>query len=376
MILTNEFIRNLSNIPGWRTDRKIVVFESDDWGSIRMPSRSTYEKLLNAGLNLNAGDGLRYSLYDTLASASDFESLIEALDSYKDFKGTSAVFTALCVVANPDFKKIRESGFQRYYYEPFTETLKRYYGNEGVFDLWKEGITRGVFKPQFHGREHLNVTAWITALNENHRETHLAFNEGIWAFVPSDLQKGLEYEAAFQVIGEKDIEAHEEIIKDGLDLFERLFGYKAEYFVPPNGQINNSLNIVCRNNGIKLRSASKIQLESTYYGRTKRRFHWLGQKDKSGIRYITRNCFFEPSQPGRDWVDSCLSDMRIAFKFHKPAIISTHRVNYIGVHDVSNRMNGLNNLRRLLANIRKTWPDIEFMTTDQLGYIIDGINHS
>ena len=68
--------------------------------------------------------------------------------------------------------------------------------------------------------------------------------------------------------------------------------------------------------------------------------------------------------------------MRIAFKFHKPAIISTHRVNYIGVHDGSNRMNGLNNLRRLLANIRKTWPDIEFMTTDQLGYIIDGINHS
>ena len=28
----------LINIPGWRTNRHIVVIESDDWGSIRMPS--------------------------------------------------------------------------------------------------------------------------------------------------------------------------------------------------------------------------------------------------------------------------------------------------------------------------------------------------
>ena len=31
-------LRNLSNLPGWRTSRKIVVIESDDWGTIRMPS--------------------------------------------------------------------------------------------------------------------------------------------------------------------------------------------------------------------------------------------------------------------------------------------------------------------------------------------------
>jgi len=32
-------MRNVANIPGWRTDRKIVVIESDDWGAIRMPSK-------------------------------------------------------------------------------------------------------------------------------------------------------------------------------------------------------------------------------------------------------------------------------------------------------------------------------------------------
>ena len=29
---------NLLNIPSWHTNRKIVVIESDDWGSMRMPS--------------------------------------------------------------------------------------------------------------------------------------------------------------------------------------------------------------------------------------------------------------------------------------------------------------------------------------------------
>lgn len=33
---------NLLNIPGWRTNRKVVVIESDAWGSIRMHSKEVY----------------------------------------------------------------------------------------------------------------------------------------------------------------------------------------------------------------------------------------------------------------------------------------------------------------------------------------------
>ena len=123
-----QILRFLSSIPGWRTNRKIIVIESDDWGTVRMPSRMVYEKLLKAGLNLNGGDGLRYSLYDSLESQADLEGLFQVLFSFRDFNDSPAVITANSVVANPDFKKIKESGFQRYYYEPFTETLNKYYG--------------------------------------------------------------------------------------------------------------------------------------------------------------------------------------------------------------------------------------------------------
>ena len=89
------------------------------------------------------------------------------------------------------------------------------------------------------------------------------------------------------------------------------------------------------------------------------------------MRYIIRNCVFEPSKRGKDWVDSCLNEMKIAFRCGKPAIITTHRVNFIGVHDVSNRDNGLRELTRLLKSILRTWPDVEFMIADQLGDLMD-----
>lgn len=364
--------KNLRNLPGWNTNRKIVIIESDDWGSIRMPSRAVYEKLLKAGLALNAGDGKRYSLYDSLESSDDLEFLFQTLCSYQDIRGSSPIFTIVGVVANPDFEKIRNNGFQDYFYEPFTETCKKYKGSENTFKLYNEGIKSKIFIPQFHGREHLNVPVWMNALKSNNTETHLAFNEGMWAFVPKDnLWEGLEYEAAFQLSEMSELEVHKEILKEGLDLFEKLFGYKAEYFVPPNGHINNKLNSVCFDSGIKFRSSAKIQVEPAGDGKVKKKVHWLGQRDKSGIMYITRNCFFEPCSFGKDWVDNCLNDIKVAFRWKKPAIISSHRVNYIGVHDTSNRDNSLKELNKLLSTIKKTWPDVEFMSTNQLGNLMN-----
>ena len=139
-------------------DRHIVVFESDDWGSIRMPSSDIMKRLQAKGILFRDVSG--YDLIDSLASNDDLEMLMEVLSSVKDGNGKPAKLTLNCVTANPNFEKIRESNFQKYFYEPFTETLKRYPCHERSFALWKEGMTHGVFQPQFHGREHLNPQKW------------------------------------------------------------------------------------------------------------------------------------------------------------------------------------------------------------------------
>ena len=361
-------MRILSNSIGWIAKKKIVVIESDDWGSIRMPSISVMDNLKRRNIPFSK-EGLRYNQYDTLASIEDLSSLFNSLCMFRDATGSSPVFTAVSVVANPDFQKIRDSGFMRYYSEPFTKTLERYYPSESPFSLWLEGIHKRLFVPQFHGREHLNVAVWMKALQKNDTQTRISFDHGCWAFNNSH-PFGIKYQTAFDLENQEHLKLQSTIIDDGLKLFEQLFGYKATFFVPPNGPFNNTLEAIAAKCGIQFMSSAKIQHEPLGEGRTRKVFHYIGQKNRLGQIYLTRNCFFEPSQPGRDWVDCCLKEISTAFLFKKPAVISSHRVNYIGALDPANRENGLRQLSMLLKRIVQHWPDVEFKTSDELGRLI------
>jgi hypothetical protein len=126
MNFKESILKNVSNIPGTILNKKIVVIESGDWGSIRMPSVKTYNDLKGKGLDLDSGGSKRYNLNDTLASSEDLVGLFELLGSFKDNKGNNPLFTAVSLVANPDFDKIKANNFQEYYWEPFTETLNKY----------------------------------------------------------------------------------------------------------------------------------------------------------------------------------------------------------------------------------------------------------
>ncbi len=186
MRLKKTITRYLINIPGWHTRRKIVVIESDDWGSIRMPSREVYEKLLRMGI---AVDKCPYNRNDSLASEEDLQELFNVLVRYKDINGNTPIITANTVVANPDFSRIKESGYENYYYEPFVETLKKYPKHEKSFLLWEKGIREKLFYPQFHGREHVNVNLWLRLLktNESFRK---AFDLNLWGLGPRVLNIG------------------------------------------------------------------------------------------------------------------------------------------------------------------------------------------
>jgi len=371
-ISPKTILKGLSNIPDWKTKRRIVVFESDDWGSIRMPSNEAFKRLDEAGVMLRNphGEAERFNKYDSLATSSDLESLYEVLSSVKDSRGNPAVFTPVCIMANPDFQRIEASGFQEYFYEPFTETLKRFPGCENSFELWKEGIEKKLFVPQMHGREHLNVPDWMRALQAGDKHALQSFKEGFWGYI-SVSDPDADYLAAFLAADEADLALMEQIIADGLRLFEDLLSYRAVFFVPPNGVINNSLNRTLFSNGIKYRSNSKIQHEAISKWKSRKSMHYHGQMDKHGIKYIIRNVVFEPSREGVDWVDTSLDQISNAFRWNKPAIISTHRVNFVGTLHPENRDKGLNDLSGLLREIVKNWPDVEFMTTEELGALME-----
>ena len=99
--------------------------------------------------------------------------------------------------------------------------------------------------------------------------------------------------------------------------------------------------------------------------------HFWGTRNRLGQIFWRRNATFEPSKDGaKDWVDSCLSEIEIAFKWKKPAVINSHRVNYIGSIHEYNRQNSLKALKMLLTKIKRAWPEVEFMSSEQLGLIM------
>lgn len=360
----------MSNIPGWRTKRKLIVIESDDWGSIRMPSNSVFNQLSNSGVDLVSGDSKRYNSFDTIADRTDFEELYNVLLKFKDSTGRPPVITAMSVVANPDFERIRNDGFNNYYFEPITTTMEKY-GYDNCIQSWRDGIERRLFTPQFHGREHLNVAVWMRALKNGDNHTMLSFEHEMWGFRNVN-QFNISYQAAFDVEYPEDISIQKEVLTSGLNLFKDLFGYRATCFVPPNGPFNRELEKAAFDSGIKFIGTSKIHLEPMGQGVRKKGYHYLGEENSLGQRYITRNCFFEPNQPGTSWVESCVSDINNAFFWGKPAVLSSHRTNYIGVLDVRNREKGLKQLDELFSIVLRKWPEAEFVTTAELGSIIAG----
>ena len=362
--------RNFRNMLGWKTNRKIIVIESDDWGTVRMPSIQAFERLEKAGLDLTSRDGERYARNDTIASVSDLTNLFEVLSGFRDINGKACVFTPMSIMVNPDFEKIKKDGFKTYHYELFTETLKKYKGSENAFDMWMEGIQSHLFVPELHGREHLNVAAWMNALQAGVKQTLIAFDEGVWSFRPSpDSANPFGYQAGFQLFDPREIEYHKTVIKDATEIFSKLFKYRAKVFVAPNNKYNNALNSTLLENGIQFKAAARKQLESLGNGKERTVIN-LRQKSRSGLWYLFRNAFFEPNLPGKDWVDSCLSDIDNAFKLKNPAIISSHRTSFTGGLNVQNRDRGLQLLRELIQTAQLRWPNIEFMTSTELGELM------
>ena len=359
------FMQNLLNIPGWRTDRKIVVIESDDWGSIRMPSEETYKSFISKGFDIS---GSRYNRFDTLETDTDLEMLYEVLNSVRDREGNPPVLTSNFVVGNPDFKRIRESDFTEYFYEPVTSTLKRYPGRDRLESLWKQGISSGLFHPQFHGREHVNVIRWMNALKERTPEIMFTFDNETTFSGNGDynFMEVLDYNTPDDLIQMK------ESLAEGMELFEKIFGYRSKSFIPPCYTWNSEIEETLQKGGVNyLQGIVVQQLPTGSFDKYKRKYHYLGKRNSIGQFYLIRNCFFEPSLSDTpDLVGECLRRINIAFRWNKPAVICSHRINFMGALDEKNRNDNLLLLKDLLQRIRKTWPDVEFMTSDQLGDLI------
>ena len=364
-------IRNAER-QDFKLRRPVVVIESDDWGSIRMSSPKVLGELKAKGCLFF--DHIGYDRYDTLASNTDLEALMEALNFVKDSEGNPAKLTMNCVVANPDFEKIRETGFQEYHYELFTETLKRYPNHSCSFDLWKEGKEMGLLQPQFHGREHLNPQLWLQLLQKKIPAVIHSFERGVISvMVDKDIDPRQHALAAFNLAGEDEYAFAKESVREGLELFEKLFGYRSTSMIAPNYTWDTAIEDEAARCGVKYLQGSRNQRHSYYVMRNKGQteVRYTGQRNGNGQIYMVRNCSFEPSENPKRNADFCMAQVEKAFKRGQAAIISSHRQNFIGELYPENRDNNIKQFKSLLRTIVKKYPGVMFLTSDELGELIE-----
>lgn len=367
-------LKNISNIPGWRTNRKIIVIESDDWGSVRLFSKEAMEKMKSYGLNV---DAIHYDSVDSLESNKDLETLFDFLSQFKDKNGRNPVITAMCNTGNPDFQKIIDSEYKQYFFQPLHETLKDYPEHDRVLELWKKGIEEGYFIPEIHGREHVNVRRYMKILQSHEGKEGLRFAASLQSLGASGF-KAMRYPnylgALHPEIKDEILELHEHLLESG-KLFKEYTGYSPRAFIAPNAEEPKELERSLNEIGVTYLTRSKKRIYPKGDGVFEKEWNFIGKKNEFDQIVINRNCFFEPVCWGEqehvtDWVDYCLKDIENAFFWKKPAVICSHRVNYVGFINPDNREKGLKALGKLLRTILQKWPDVEFMSTAELGEVV------
>lgn len=359
-------LRNhLINIPGKKLPNKIVVFESDDWGSLRMPSQKVYNELPKEAVGDNP-----FNRFDTLENPTDVQALFEVILNHKDCKGNFPIFTLNFVVGNPDFDKIRESNYSNYYWESIESTYKKYFPIDYNLSLIKEGIDRKIIKPQFHGREHLNSFKWVELLKKGNKNLLDAFDRGVFCIDVKEL--GLKRDnlmAAFDYENEDSKKFLQKHLKEGMDEFNRLFGFYSESFIAPSNVWDSTTEEVLSLMGVNYIQSLRVQkIPDNKSEQYRKKVNHIGDTNVFNQIYTSRNIYFEPAtSTSYDWIGNALSKIAAAFYWGKPAIISTHRINYVGSLDENNRTRSLSMLSSLLKQITRRWPEVEFLSSDDLG---------
>jgi hypothetical protein len=365
--LKQQFTRHLLNYPGATVNKKIVVLESDDWGSIRIPSKKVYQQFIQKGYGV---ENSAYNRYDALESETDLIALFEVLQQVKDKNNQSAILTANTILANPDFEAIRNSDFRQYHYQLVSATIKEYPEHNNIIQLWKQGMEAGIYQPQCHGREHLHIGRWMKRLQKADADVRYCFDMN--TTFSGDGKTDYSFMEAFDFDGAAEISSLQQILADGLEQFKAFFGFASTTFIAPCYTWHAALEPIMVQHGVEYIQGNIVQLQPPMaQGKYKKTYHYTGQKSAAGARYLVRNCIFEPTlNPGIDSVNTCLQHIDIAFKRKKPAIICTHRLNYIGYLDEANRARNLSQLKELLQAIVKKWPEVEFMSSNQLGHLL------
>ena len=372
IFLYQFFQKNINLFKSWHSCNRIVVIESDDWGKHGLSKKILGDMLSTLSIDdffvpLTYQNGLDL-LRDAIESEDDLEKLYNVLERHKDSRGRNPIFTAYMIVANPDFNIIQKNEFQKYsVIEPDCNIIAK----------WSEGVKRGIFYPQYHGYAHFNYEWWLKQLINKDLLIRKLFYLNV-VRIPKVSVEGVKLDFRAEYIDlsvspslSMSFEKQKEIIGKGLNIFEKLFGFKSLSTMAPFYYWDKDTEKAWSLFGVRyIQGGEGHSIGTNKNGKKIKTKHFIGERNDLGQLYSIRNCRFEPM--GRQqyrWEDT-FREVEDAFNHNLPAIIATHRYNYVSGVDRKMRDLDLAMLDMLLTQIKNRYPGIIYLTSVELGELI------
>ncbi len=363
--------------PGGKIDwssRKVIVFESDDWGScFAFPSLALYH-FHRSTLKGNGAEKIREDLpKTTLEDPDDMERLFRVLEGHRGGDGRPARFQANYIMANPSPKLV--DGVLAKYEMVSLPDVPEGWPRGNIIEKAKEGMRRGVWHREFHGYAHVNYRRHEADLRAGGDAYPGEFRKEWYCWMKSSQPKFSSVQEYYNELGEwsSNLSYGEQLrdIREGLTIFKSVFGEIPRSAVAPfyvwQGKTERALG------KLKFRV---IQGKNRQYNVLGMRHkmdalderiagnlwpHAMGNFNRKWrIRYLHRNVDFEPGESPQAW-GRAYGEIRAAWSRGEPAIVSTHRINYVDLEKQAVEAN-LEQLERLLASIQRNDPEAVYLT--------------
>jgi len=314
----------------------IVILESDDWG---------------------AGPAEQAPMLDSISAL---------LERQVNGKGEHPVMTLGLILAvpaeKPDCTKATWS-------ETALVSLT-HESQSAVLASLREGRRRGTFSLQLHGLTHFNQDAFNFHLrNKAPLMSSLCLQENFWTeMLPSEVQSAWTNAANLPSTRLMSAVVRDIAQREGA-LWHEQFGDAPRVAVPTTFLWNDDVEWHWAEIGIRVlvTPGARYQLrnsEGKPDGIDKRILN--GECGAQGLRYVVRDVYFEPAIGHT--AAFLLEQVSAHVEVYRPALVEMHRFNFCGPRACSDVLTILDDA---LRDLLRTHPDVRFMSTQQLGQVID-----
>ena len=337
--------------------RPVVMLQSDDWGRVGVRDRRGFEELRAKGLRLGER---AYDLY-TLETADDVAAVADCLGRHRDSQGRTPCLNMNVCTANLDFDKMRDEEFGRTLWLPLSQGLPGKWSRPGLFDAYRSGAEKGLFKFGLHGTSHFSKAAVRSALAENGERAQLL--RLMWAAeTPYIFWRmpwiGHEYWNAERAGGAfLTAEKQSELVHEGVKIFIELFHTPPVAACAPGYRANVDTHRAWSQAGIRVAEAGTSEgLKSPCM-------------DEFGVLHVHRTIDFEPSQQELD-LQKYLELADACFARGIPFVISVHAINFHStLRDF--RSPTIAALDQLLSALESKHPELLYLNNEDLLKMIE-----